>query len=126
MNRWLRRWYPHRSPDRHYEPMMPTSPTCLATNRTFLQDAIGHHMAAVMISQQLLIRGLAETPRGEPPDADHPQRPARGDLPNDGLAPRLVPPDLARSMAGPALDRGWDNTTPGGPWGQMGPGMMGQ
>ena len=29
-------------------------------DRAFLQDMIGHHMGAVMMSQQLLIRGVAD------------------------------------------------------------------
>jgi uncharacterized protein (DUF305 family) len=29
-------------------------------DRVFLEDMIGHHMAAVMMSQQLVVRGLAE------------------------------------------------------------------
>jgi uncharacterized protein (DUF305 family) len=64
MNRWLRQWSPHRSPDRGYAPMMRDL-THLSGNqldRLFLQDMIGHHMAAVMMSQQLLVRGLAEHP----------------------------------------------------------------
>ncbi len=29
-------------------------------DEVFLEDMIGHHMAAVMMSQQLVVRGLAE------------------------------------------------------------------
>lgn len=62
MNRWLDRWYPGSAPDADYQPMMRdlTGLTGDALDRTFLQDMVGHHMAAVMMSQQLLVRGTAE------------------------------------------------------------------
>jgi uncharacterized protein (DUF305 family) len=62
MNRWLERWHPGRAPDADYQPMMRdlTSLNGDALDRAFLQDMVGHHMAAVMMSQQLLVRGTAE------------------------------------------------------------------
>ena len=62
MNRWLDRWYPGRARDAHYQPMMRdlTGLTGDALDRTFLEDMVGHHMAAVMMSQQLLVRRTAE------------------------------------------------------------------
>ena len=128
MNRWLRQWYPSHGPDRGYEPMMRDL-THLSGNRldrAFLQDMVGHHMAAVMMSQQLLVRGLAE----------HPQvtRLART-IRNDQHAEIFQMMRWLRTWyhqgwpgrgCGGHMYRGWDNTAPGGPWGQMGPGMMGQ
>lgn len=60
MTRWLDRWYPNRSHDVDYRPMMRDLTTLSgdALDRNFLQDMIGHHMAAVMMSQHLLLRGL--------------------------------------------------------------------
>ncbi|MGH8868502.1 MAG: DUF305 domain-containing protein [Actinomycetes bacterium] len=62
MSRWLRQWYPNRSHDVGYRPMMRdlTTLTGDALDRAFLQDMIGHHMAAVMTSQHLLTRGIAQ------------------------------------------------------------------
>lgn len=128
MSRWLRRWYPNQRPDHGYEPMMRDL-THLSGNRldrAFLQDLVGHHMAAVMMSQQLLVRGLAE----------HPQvnRLART-IRNDQHAEIFQMMRWLRTWyhqgwpgqgCGGHMYRGWDNTAPGGPWGQMGPGMMGQ
>ena len=87
---------------------------------------IGHHMAAVMISQQLLIRGLAEHPEVNRLTLT---------IRNDQHAETFRMMGWLRAWyhrtwpgrwRGQRLDRGWDNTTPGGPWGQMGLGMMGQ
>ena len=65
MERWLADWYPGRSTDVKYRPMMRdlTGVSGERLDRVFLQDMIRHHMAAVMMSQQLLARGLAEHPR---------------------------------------------------------------
>ena len=62
MNRWLDLWHSGRAPDADYQPMMRdlTGLSGDALDRTFLQDMVGHHMAAVMMSQQLLVRGTAE------------------------------------------------------------------
>lgn len=62
MREWLARWYPGRSTDVDYRPMMRDL-SGLPGDRldwTFLEDMIRHHMAAVMMSQRLLVRGLAE------------------------------------------------------------------
>jgi uncharacterized protein (DUF305 family) len=128
MNRWLRQWYPQRSPDRGYEPMMRDL-THLSGNqldRTFLQDMIGHHMAAVMMSQQLLVRGLAEHP-----EVNRLALTIRNDQHAEifqmmrWLRTWYHQPWPGHWRSG-HLYRGWDNTTPDGPSGQMGPGMMGQ
>ncbi|RIQ18256.1 DUF305 domain-containing protein [Jiangella rhizosphaerae] len=59
MRGWLRAWYPEQPPAVDYRPMMRDL-SGLSGDRldeVFLQDMIGHHMAAVMWSQQLLGRG---------------------------------------------------------------------
>jgi uncharacterized protein (DUF305 family) len=56
MRSWLSEWYPDRDPDVEYEEMMRDY-TRLSGDRldlAFLQDMIPHHMAAVMMSEQLL------------------------------------------------------------------------
>ena len=71
MRAWLAQWYPDRSATADYEPMMRDLEglTGDRLDRVFLEDMIGHHMAAVMMSQQLVGRGLAE-----PPDVETPAR----------------------------------------------------
>ncbi|KRF37573.1 DUF305 domain-containing protein [Nocardioides sp. Soil805] len=62
MRAWLQEWYPDRSGHTAYRPMMRDL-SGLSGDRldlVFLEDMIGHHMAAVMMSQQLVVRGLAE------------------------------------------------------------------
>lgn len=62
MRRWLAEWYGDQSPRANYRPMMRDL-TGLEGNeldRTFLVDMVHHHMAAIMMSQQLLLRGLDE------------------------------------------------------------------
>lgn len=61
MEGWLADWYPDE-PEASYDPMMRDLSGLVgaALDRTFLEDMIPHHMAAVMMSQQLLMRGLAE------------------------------------------------------------------
>lgn len=61
MEGWLADWYPDE-PEASYDPMMRdlSGLSGAALDRTFLEDMIPHHMAAVMMSQQLLMRGLAE------------------------------------------------------------------
>lgn len=59
MRTWLREWYSERPSEPAYRPMMRDL-SGLSGDRldeVFLQDMIGHHMAAVMMSQQLLGRG---------------------------------------------------------------------
>ena len=62
MNTWLSRWYPGRAADVDYQPMMRdlSSLSGDSLDRTFLQDMIGHHMMAVMMSQQLLVHDAAD------------------------------------------------------------------
>jgi uncharacterized protein (DUF305 family) len=62
MRAWLQEWYPDRADHVAYRPMMRDL-TGLSGDRldlVFLEDMIGHHMAAVMMSQQLVARGLAQ------------------------------------------------------------------
>ena len=62
MKAWLATWYPGRSTAVDDEPMMRDLSGLSGDqlDRTFLEDMMGHHMAAVMMSQQLLARGSAE------------------------------------------------------------------
>ena len=59
MMAWLASWYPEQSTTVEYRPMMRdlSGKSDEQLDRTFLQDMIGHHMAAVMMSQQLLWHG---------------------------------------------------------------------
>ena len=59
MTAWLANWYPEQLPAADYRPMMRDLSDLSGDrlDRTFLQDMIGHHMAAVMMSQHLLRRG---------------------------------------------------------------------
>jgi uncharacterized protein (DUF305 family) len=68
MREWLATWYPGQDPDVGYEPMMRdlTGLTGPSLDRAFLEDMITHHMAAVMMSQQLVGQGLAEHPEVVP------------------------------------------------------------
>lgn len=62
MRQWLADWYPDVSTRVDYRPMMRDL-TDLSGDRldqVFLEDMIGHHMAAVMMSQQLLMGGVAD------------------------------------------------------------------
>ena len=62
MNDWLRRWYPGRTTDVDYVPMMRDLSGLSGDElaEAFLRDMLPHHMVAVMMSQQLLAGGLAE------------------------------------------------------------------
>lgn len=62
MRSWLDEWYPGESTDADYEPMMRdlTGLSGDRLDRTFLEDMVGHHMAAVMMSQHLLASGLVD------------------------------------------------------------------
>ena len=62
MKAWLAAWYPGRDTTVEYTPMMRdlSGLTGDALDRAFLEDMVHHHMMAVMMSQQLLVRGLAE------------------------------------------------------------------
>jgi uncharacterized protein (DUF305 family) len=59
MSAWLADWYPDQSLDVGYEPMMRdlTGLSGDRLDRAFLEDMVPHHMAAVMMSQHLLLRG---------------------------------------------------------------------
>ncbi len=60
MTSWLADWYPDRSTRSDYRPMMRDL-SDLSGDRldeTFLQDMIGHHMLAVMMSQHRLWQGV--------------------------------------------------------------------
>ena len=68
MRSWLAAWYPGRDTAVDYTPMMRdlTGLRGDALDRAFLEDMIPHHMAAVMMSQQLLSAGLADHAEVEP------------------------------------------------------------
>lgn len=62
MTQELARWYPGRDTTVDYTPMMRdlSGLSGDALDRAFLEDMLPHHGLAVMLSQQLLGRGLAE------------------------------------------------------------------
>lgn len=62
MEAWLDEWYADEPADTAYEPMMRDLSGLSGDrlDRTFLADMVGHHMAAVMMSQRLLVHGTAE------------------------------------------------------------------
>jgi uncharacterized protein (DUF305 family) len=62
MEQWLTDWYPTRSGEADYQPMMRdlTDLSGDRLDRVFLQDMVGHHMGAVMMSQRLLMGGVAD------------------------------------------------------------------
>ncbi|MCZ3387227.1 MAG: DUF305 domain-containing protein [Actinomycetia bacterium] len=62
MQHWLDDWYPDRSGQVDYQTMTRdlTGLSGDELDRVFLEDMVGHHMAAVMMSQQLLARGVAD------------------------------------------------------------------
>jgi uncharacterized protein (DUF305 family) len=62
MRAWLAEWYPDDSAEVDYEPMMRDLSRLSGDrlDRTFLEDMVGHHMAAVMMSQHLLASRLVE------------------------------------------------------------------
>lgn len=62
MEDWLVEWYPGRSGRADYRPMMHDLGDLSGDDldQAFLEDMVGHHMAAVMMSQQLLARGVAD------------------------------------------------------------------
>jgi len=57
MQQWLTDWYPTRAGQADYQPMMRdlTDLSGDRLDRVFLQDMVGHHMVAVMMSQRLLM-----------------------------------------------------------------------
>ncbi|WP_374455682.1 DUF305 domain-containing protein [Nocardioides sp.] len=62
MEGWLDDWYADGAGDVDYEPMMRdlSGLTGDRLDRTFLEDMVWHHMAAVMMAQHLLVSGLVE------------------------------------------------------------------
>ncbi|UZQ55568.1 DUF305 domain-containing protein [Trichothermofontia sichuanensis B231] len=64
MQDWLKTWYPDRDASVTYQPMMRDLSQLEgdALDQTFLQDMIGHHMGAVMMSQMLLNHNLVQHP----------------------------------------------------------------
>jgi len=60
MESWLAEWYPDDSTDVDYEPMMRdlTGLSGDRLDRTFLEDMVGHHLAAAMMSQHGLASRL--------------------------------------------------------------------
>ena len=62
MEQWLADWYPDESGQVDYQPMMRDLGGLSgdALDQAFLEDMVGHHMGAVMMSQQLVMRGEAE------------------------------------------------------------------
>ncbi|WP_051581771.1 DUF305 domain-containing protein [Pseudonocardia acaciae] len=64
MKGWLAAWYPGRSAEVAYRPMMRdlSELTGDALDQAFLRDMIPHHMTAVMMSQRLLTRGAIQHP----------------------------------------------------------------
>ena len=56
MRSWLAQWYPEQPTDTAYRPMMRdlSGLTGDALDRAFLEDMVGHHMMAVMMSRHLL------------------------------------------------------------------------
>ncbi len=104
MEGWLARWYPDRTSDADYRPMMRDLSDLSddQLDEAFLSDMVGHHMAAVMMSQQLLVRGLAVHPEV----ADLARTIREDQLDEIGIMSRWLSDWYGR-------DRGW-----------MGPGMM--
>ncbi len=64
MNGWLDEWYGGPAAGVRYRPMMRdlSGLTGDRLDRVFLRDMVRHHMMAVMMSQQLLVRDLAKHP----------------------------------------------------------------
>jgi len=62
MKTWLAEWYPGQSTDVDYQHMMRDLRGLSGDrlDRVFLEDMIPHHMAAVMMSQQLLVQDVAD------------------------------------------------------------------
>lgn len=56
---WMAEWYPGRSPEVGNQSMMRdlTGLSGDQLDRAFLRDMLPHHMTAVMMSQQLIVRG---------------------------------------------------------------------
>lgn len=61
MNGWLAAWHPD-APEAEYVPMMSDLSDLSGDrlDRVFLREMVRHHMMAVMMSQRLLVRGVAQ------------------------------------------------------------------
>jgi uncharacterized protein (DUF305 family) len=117
MRAWLEKWYPEQPSSLDYRPTMRDL-SGLSGDRldqAFLQDMLGHHMVAVMMSQHLLARG----------DADHDQVAQLARTIRDDQHTEIV--EMQRWLA-LWFDTDWHVGTGCGTWsGQgwgMGPGMM--
>lgn len=109
MKTWLATWYPDRSTEVDYQPMMRDLSALSGDqlDRAFLQDMLGHHMAAVMMSQQLLARG----------SADHLQLETLARTIRDEQHSEIL--QMRRWLAawyGAGWRRGWNNTGHGMMW----------
>jgi len=64
MREWLDEWYPDQREDAAYRPMMRDLSRLTGDDldRAFLEDMVGHHMMAVMMSQHLLVDGTSIRP----------------------------------------------------------------
>lgn len=64
MRTWLTEWYPDRRTEADYQPIMRDLSGLSGDelDRVFLEDMVPHHMMAVMMSHQLLLRGVADHP----------------------------------------------------------------
>ncbi len=62
MNEWLDKWYADRENNYEYQAMMGDYKDLEGEqlDLVFLEDMIFHHMSAVMMSQQLIVKGMAE------------------------------------------------------------------
>lgn len=62
MNKWLDKWYADKENYYEYQAMMSDYKELSGNqlDQVFLEEMIFHHMSAVMMSQQLIVKGLAE------------------------------------------------------------------
>lgn len=117
MASWLSEWYPGREASVAYDPMMRDLGGLSgdALDRAFLEDMIPHHMMAVMMSQQLVWRRLAEHDRVVPF--------ARGIRDTQHAEIRTMAGWLARWFGGSAMG-GMRGPAHGGSGPGIGPGRM--
>lgn len=117
MQAWLKEWYPEQSTNLDYRPMMRDLSGLSGDklDQAFLQDMLGHHMVAVMMSQHLLGRG----------DTDHDQVAQLARTIRDDQHTEII--QMQRWLA-LWFDADWRGGMGCGAWsGQgwgMGPGMM--
>lgn len=115
MTAWLGSWYPGRSTDVNYQPMMRdlSGLTGDELDQRFLQDMMVHHMAAVMLSQQLVGSGSAEHSEVEV---------LAGTIRDEQHAEMLQMRRWLTTWYGDDWRRGWNGAHQG--WPEMGPEMM--